>query len=158
MHRFLFIHMKRIVLSILEILPIRYNKGTGKREKGEAKMVKRYLMVNEIKPEYLEEYVKAHQTMHEGKWKEQLQVLRQAGAKECISYLYKNYSILIYECEDIDESFRKLGQIPARAAWEDFTQPMFQNSPKFDGSEKTEGLQKIFDLNQQLDEGRLNQF
>lgn len=121
-------------------------------------MSKRYILVNEIKPERLDEYVNAHVTMHQGPWKEQLNVLRQAGATECISYLYKNLSILIYECDDIDDSFAKLGQIPARKAWEDFTQPMFMNSPKFDGSTKVSGLTKIFDLNQQLDEGELHQF
>ena len=121
-------------------------------------MTKRYILVNEIAPDRLDEYVEAHQTMHEGKWKEQLDVLRKGGATECITYLYKNLAILIYECEDINESFTALGKDPRRAAWEEFTQPMFLNSPKFDGSVKTEGLQKIFDLNQQLDEGELKQF
>lgn len=121
-------------------------------------MGKRYVMVNEIDPQCLEEYVNAHRTMHEGKWRGQLEALRRAGATECISYIYKNLSILIYECEDIDESFGRLGQDPVRREWEDFTQPMFLNSPKFDGSEKVEGLQKIFDLNQQLDLGKLEQF
>lgn len=121
-------------------------------------MSKRYILVNEIDPDRLDEYVEAHKTMHEGVWKEQLDVLRKAGATECISYIYKNLSILIYECDDIDESFRRLGEDPRRQAWEDFTQPMFLNSPKFDGSTKTEGLPKIFDLNQQLDNGKLEQF
>jgi L-rhamnose mutarotase len=121
-------------------------------------MSKRYILVNEIKPEYLDAYVEAHVHMHEGPWKEQLQVLRRAGATECISYLYKNLSILIYECEDIDESFAALGRDPVRSAWEEFTQPMFANSPKFDGSAHVTGLSKIFDLNQQLDNKKLEQF
>lgn len=121
-------------------------------------MTKRYLLVNEIKPECLDAYVQAHLHMHEGEWKAQLDVLRRAGATECQSYLYGNLSILIYECGDIDESFTALGKDPVRAAWEAFTQPMFANSPKFDGSAKVTGLCKIFDLNQQLDEGELRPF
>lgn len=121
-------------------------------------MKKQYVLVNEIDPARVEEYRNAHRTMHEGIWKEQLDVLRKGGAEICQAYLYKNLSILIYVCDDIDESFTKLGQDPRRQAWEDYTQPMFLNSPKFDGSVKTTGLEKIFDLNEQMDEGELRQF
>jgi len=120
-------------------------------------MSKRYVLVNEIKPECLEAYMQAHETMHQGEWKEQLDVLRRAGATHCSSYIFGNYSILIYECDDINESFAKLGRQEERAKWEAFTQPMFANAPKFDGSARVEGLRKIFDLNQQLDCGELRQ-
>jgi len=120
-------------------------------------MKKRYVLVNEIKPEALGDYVHAHEHMHEGAFQEQLDVLKKAGAEECVCYLYGNLAILIYECEDIDKSFALLGQDPRRAAWEEFTQPMFAHSPKFDGSEPVKGLRKIFDVNQQLN-GRLEEF
>lgn len=126
--------------------------------KGAAAVAKRYVLVNEIRPEYLDAYVEAHKHMHEGPFRDQMEVLRRAGATECICYLYKNLAILIYECDDIDESFAALGRDPVRAAWEHFTQPMFANSPKFDGSLKVTGIPKIFDLNQQLDDGELRQF
>lgn len=118
-------------------------------------MKKQYVLVNEIAPDRVEEYKKTHKTMHEGIWKEQLEVLRTAGAEICQTYLYKNFSILIYVCDDIDESFKKLGQDPRRQAWEEFTQPMFMNSPKFDGSEKTVSIEKIFDLNEQMEESNV---
>lgn len=121
-------------------------------------MSKRYVLVNEIKLEHLNAYREAHEHMHEGPFREQLEVLRRAGATECICYLFENLAILIYECEDIDESFAALGRDPVRAAWEKFTQPMFANSPRFDGSARVTGIPKIFDLNQQLDEGELRQF
>ncbi|MDR1613714.1 MAG: L-rhamnose mutarotase [Planctomycetota bacterium] len=121
-------------------------------------MAKRYVLVNEIKPERLNDYIAAHERMHESEWKEQLDVLRKAGAKACDSYVFKNYAILVYECDDIDDSFAKLGQDPRRRAWEDFTQPMFATSPKFDGSEKVAGLRKIFDLNAQMDRGVIDQY
>jgi L-rhamnose mutarotase len=120
-------------------------------------MPKRYMMINELKPECVDEYVKAHETMHEGIWKEQLDVLRKAGAKECICYLHNNLSILLYECDNIDESFTALGKDPRRAAWEEFTQPMFTGQPKFDGSGSIPLVKKIFDMRQQLD-GKLDAF
>jgi L-rhamnose mutarotase len=120
-------------------------------------MSKRYMMINELKPEHVDEYVKAHETMHEGKWQEQLDVLHKAGAKECIAYIYGNLSILLYECDDIQKSFSALGEDPRRAAWEKYTQPMFAGQPKFDGSGDIPHIKKIFDMTQQLD-GGLNDF
>jgi len=120
-------------------------------------MSKRYVMVNELKPECVEEYVKSHETMHEGVWKEQLDVLKKAGATECISYIFGNYSILIYECEDITESFQELAKDPRRESWEKYCAPMFAGSPKFDGSDDVPYLKKIFDMKQQLN-GELKQF
>jgi L-rhamnose mutarotase len=111
---------------------------------------RRYVQINELKPEMVEAYRNAHETMHLGPWKEQMDVLQKAGAEECIVYLYKNWSVMIYVCDDIGESFAALGRDPRRVAWDQFTGPMFANDPKFDGSGKIEYLHKIFDLKEQL--------
>lgn len=111
---------------------------------------RRYLQVNELSPDMVEAYRNAHETMHLGPWKEQLDVLRTAGAEECLVYLYKNLAIMLYVCDDIEESFAALGRDPRRRAWDDFTAPMFAGAPKFDGSGKIEYLQKIFDLSEQI--------
>lgn len=111
---------------------------------------RRYMQINELKPEMVEAYKHAHETMHEGEWKEQLDVLRKAGAEDCIVWLYKNYAVMLYTCDDITESFSQLGKDPRRAAWEVFTGPMFAESPKFDGSGDIPHLEKIFDLREQL--------
>lgn len=111
---------------------------------------KRYVQVNKLKPEMVEAYKNAHETMHEGPWKEQLDVLQKAGAEECIVYLYENYAIMLYVCDDITESFSALGKDPRRNAWEEFTAPMFADAVKFDGTGKIEYLQKIFDMKEQL--------
>lgn len=62
----------------------------------------------------------------------------------------KNYSILFYQCEDIDKSFEALGRIEDNNRWQAHIASWFANSPKFDGSEKAQPLKKIFDLNEQL--------
>ena len=118
---------------------------------------RRYLQVNELKPEMVEAYKNAHQTMHLGEWKEQLDVLKKGGAEECIVYQYNNLAIMIYECDYIAESFSRLGQDPRRPAWDRFTVPMFANAPKFDGTGEIPHALKIFDLNEQLN-GELTEF
>jgi L-rhamnose mutarotase len=109
-----------------------------------------YCLVNELKPEYVEEYRNAHRTMHLSQWKKQLEILKQAGAEECICFLNGTQTILFYRCEEINASFARLGQIEGRSAWDVYTLPMFASSPRFDGTKPVEGLEKIFDLRQQL--------
>jgi L-rhamnose mutarotase len=62
-----------------------------------------------------------------------------------------NASILFYQCEDIDESFSALGKDDDNNEWQEFIASWFAGTPKFDGSEKVKSLEKIFDLNEQLD-------
>jgi L-rhamnose mutarotase len=109
-----------------------------------------YCLVNELKPERVEEYRRAHLTMHEGPWRRQLEILKEAGAQECICFLNGTQAILFYACEELNASFARLGTIPGRSAWDDFTLPMFASAPRFDGTKPVTGLEKIFDLNQQL--------
>ncbi len=113
--------------------------------------MKWYCIVNELKDEAVEGYREAHMQMHESEWHKQLDVLKEAGAEECLVFLHGNKTILFYRCEDIDESFSKLGQIPERKAWDEYMGPFFANDAKFDGSEKVESCELIFDLNKQLD-------
>jgi L-rhamnose mutarotase len=109
-----------------------------------------YCLVNELKPECVEEYRDAHRRMHLTTWKRQLAVLKEAGATECICFLNGTQTILFYRCEEINESFGRLGRIEGRAAWDDYTLPMFASTPRFDGTAKVKGLEKIFDMQQQL--------
>jgi L-rhamnose mutarotase len=109
-----------------------------------------YCLVNELKPEHVKDYVKIHETAHLTEWKTQLKALKEAGAQNCITYIFKNYSILFYQCEDIDKSFEALGRIEDNNRWQAHIASWFANSPKFDGSEKAQPLKKIFDLNEQL--------
>ncbi len=118
--------------------------------------MKWYCLVNELKPEHVKDYVDIHKNAHTSAWKTQLRALKAAGAENCICYLFKNYAILFYQCENIDESFKKLGTNEDNNRWQAHIASWFAGSPKFDGSTPVVGLEKIFDLNQQL-EGRLEQ-
>ena len=119
--------------------------------------MKKYCMINELKEENVKDYVDIHKNAHLTGWKTQLEALKAAGAENCIVYLYKNLSILIYECEDIEESFSRLGKIEANIKWQTTVAPWFKGTPKFDGTQKVQSLEKIFDLNQQL-QGKLEEF
>ena len=119
--------------------------------------MKRYCLVNELNEENVKDYSDIHKNAHLTEWKSQLSALKEAGAENCIVYIYKNISIIIYECEDIDDSFSKLGESVENNKWQEVVAPWFSGSPKFDGSQKVDSLEKIFDLRQQL-EGKLDKF
>ena len=118
--------------------------------------MKWYCLVNELKPEHTGDYADIHENAHKTAWKTQLGALKEAGAENCLVFMYKNYSILFYQCEDINESFTKLGTIEDNNRWQAHIASWFAGTPKFDGSAAVTGLKKIFDLNEQL-EGRLEQ-
>jgi L-rhamnose mutarotase len=110
-----------------------------------------YCLVNELKPEHVEDYANIHRTAHRTEWKTQLDALRKAGAQNCIVYIHGNESILFYQCEDIDESFAGLGEDDDNNKWQAHIASWIAGKPKFDGSEKAKQLEKVFDLSEQLD-------
>ena len=118
---------------------------------------KRYLRIRKLKPEMVEAYKNAHETMHESPWKEQLEVLRDAGAEECIVYLYEDYSIILFVCDEIEESFAALGEDLRRKKWDDFMADMFVEVPVSNNENSVSYLEKIFDMKEQLN-GELTRF
>ena len=116
-------------------------------------MKKRYCFVIEINEDQMEDYV----AIHKDPWKETLEGLKAAGADELVIYRYKNFSILFYECEDINEVYRKSGATDTCVRWNERLKNAYKVSPSIDGSDDVETLEKIFDLNQQL-AGKLEQY
>ena len=112
--------------------------------------MKVYCMVNELKYEHVKDYEGIHQTAHLTKWKTQLKALKDAGAKNCNVFVYKNLSIVFYECEDLNESLAKLNEDKDNVDWQKEVGKYFDSNPKFNGKE-TVTVKKVFDLNQQLD-------
>ncbi len=106
--------------------------------------MKRYCLVIELNEEHVEDYVDIHQNA----WPEMLEAIKNAGAKEELLYIYKNLSIVFFECENLGDLFEKLGKEPIVDKWNATVTPWFKNEPVT--------LEKIFDLNQQL-QGKLEQ-
>jgi len=114
---------------------------------------KRYCMVIELKKEHVNEY----KDIHLNAWLELLKAEKEAGIKEELIWIYKNLSILYFECEDIDKVFKICAKNNIEQKWNILVSPWFKKSPVLDGSGKTETLEKVFDLNQQLS-GKFEKF
>jgi L-rhamnose mutarotase len=118
----------------------------------------RYIMIYELKPEHVDDYRKMHKTAHLTEFKDQLDAIRDSNCQQMMTFLYKNWSILYVETdEEIDALFTKLGEFEANSKWQKVTAPWFATTPSFDGSAKSEPIEKIFDLQQQL-KGELKPF
>jgi L-rhamnose mutarotase len=117
--------------------------------------VAKYCIVGKVKPEYLEEYKKLHREIHKGPYRELLKVIRDSGVKEEAVFMYGNLAIIFYEAEDLDMCYQQQGSADVAKRWNDLMSPMFDSSYEFNVSDKLPLLEKVFDLNEQLD-GRLN--
>lgn len=119
--------------------------------------MKRYCMVNVIKKEHLEEYIEAHLNP----WEELLETLKDAGTNEELIYMYENLAILFIECEDIDVYMDKFARSEVGIKWLEKMSTFLAETDFADDSgaakDSISGLQKVFDLNQQL-AGNFNQF
>jgi L-rhamnose mutarotase len=115
--------------------------------------MRRYCFVIEINEDEMNDYV----SIHKNPWEETLQGLKDAGAQELLIYRYKNFSILFWECEDINEVYRKWGATVTCSRWNERLKNAYKVSPSIDGSADVETLEKIFDLNQQL-AGKLEKY
>ncbi len=115
--------------------------------------MKRYCIVLELKEEAVEKYCDVHRNA----WPELLDAIKENGAKELLLWNYKNFSIVYYECEDIDKLYEKLNKLEVTKKWNAVMEPLFKEALPVDSEGRFITCEKIFDLNQQL-EGRLGQF
>lgn len=119
---------------------------------------KRYVMVNELKPEHVEDYKRLHKTCLETQFKGQPQAMRDSGAIETLVYIYKNFSIVYIETElELDEVFERLDKTHSNQIWQDEANPWFAVPTTFDGAQEAQYLEKIFDSTQMIN-GEFNEF
>jgi L-rhamnose mutarotase len=114
--------------------------------------MKRYCFVIELKPEHVKEYC----DIHRNPWPEMLTAISEAGAKELVIWNYKSFSIVYYECEDLDAVYARLGALEVTKRWNVTVGPWLAEAPTLDGTSEVATCVKIFDLRQQL-AGRLEQ-
>ena len=115
--------------------------------------MKRYCLVLELNEEYTDDYC----DIHRNPWPELLDSLKENGAKELLLWNYKNFSIVYYECDDIDALYEKLNKLDVTKKWNAVMGPYFKESLPVDSEGKFITCEKIFDMNQQLN-GKLEQF
>ena len=115
----------------------------------------RYCIVGEVKPEYLEKYKKLHREIHKGQYRELLSVIRASGVKDEVVFMRGTMVVIFYEADDLDRSYKLQGSAPVTKRWNEMMAPMFASSYDFNVSERLPVLEKVFDLNEQI-EGQLN--
>jgi len=115
--------------------------------------LKRYCIVVELKEEHIQEYI----DIHLNPWQELLEAIGNAGAKELLIWNYRNLSIVYYECEDINDIYRRLGNLEIVKNWNRVVEPWFDTQVTFSGKKEIPTCEKIFDLNQQLN-GKLERY
>jgi L-rhamnose mutarotase len=107
-------------------------------------------MVNEIRPERMQEYIDAHLNP----WEELLTCLKEAGTKEEYIFILDNKALVFIECEDMETYLEKFGRSEVGKKWLAFVADFIAVSPFADSDGKAaqnaDGLRKVFDLNQQL--------
>jgi L-rhamnose mutarotase len=118
-------------------------------------MMAKYCIVGEVKQEFLEEYKRQYKKIHKGPYKELLKVIKESGVEEETVFMHKNLAIIFYEAEDLNRCYERQGSAEVAQEWNRLMSPMFASSYRFNVSEKLPVLEKVFDLNEQL-EGRLN--
>lgn len=116
--------------------------------------MKTYCMVNRLKKECVEDYAREHENAHLTRWKTQLAALRDAGAQNCQVFVQGNFSIVIMQCDDLNECLSRLSKNPDNQQWQAMMADCFDAQVHFDG-EGTDTAKKVFDLEEQL-KGYLN--
>lgn len=103
--------------------------------------MKKYLMVVEVKPEHLQEYIDIHVNV----WQEMLEAIHEAGYTNEAIWIYKNQSIIYLECPD-DKTHEELNaavrETEVCKKWDITTGPWFASDFTI--------CPKVFDLTQQL--------
>ena len=110
--------------------------------------MKHYCFVMKIKPEFLTDYIE----IHKNAWPELLKAAKESGAKNLLIYIYQNLSIVIFECEDLDNVYENYGKYDVVKEWNEKTESWIEESPKIDGSGSVETLEEVFNLSKQYDQ------
>lgn len=111
-------------------------------------MVKRYCMIYELRPEHVKNYIEAHRNC----WSEVSRAMRAAGAENLVIYVYDNFSIIIYECEDFSKWLEKLNRDEEHNKWSMMIRYMFREIPDFENTLDFKTLPKIYDMKESLKE------
>jgi len=103
--------------------------------------MKKYMIVGEIKPEHLQEYI----DIHMDPWPEMLEAVHNAGYTNEAIWIYKNQAIIYIECPDDKSHEERNAELRATdicKKWDAMSGPWFESG--------FVTCPKVFDLAQQL--------
>jgi L-rhamnose mutarotase len=102
----------------------------------------KYAWVWEIKPEYLDEYVK----MHLDPWPEIMEEHTKAGIRNYSIFQNGTQFIYVFECDDVKKAFEYLDNSKDCQRWNAITGKMVKDSFDFSAAEPIKFLPKVFYL------------
>ncbi len=103
-------------------------------------------LILEIKKDKLEEYINLHKNAE----KKLLKALNDSGFIDELIFIFKNYSIIYMEAEDINKAFTNYGKTETAFNWTKKIEPLLDKGVNFTKSGKVLGIEKVFDLKEQL--------
>lgn len=103
-----------------------------------------YCMVYKLKEDRIGDYIRCHRSIGA----DQVRALRDAGAEELEIYLWGQYSVITYKCDDFSAFIDNLSRSPVNSRWQEIVGPMFETTPQLSGEEKIVPLQRIFKLSE----------
>jgi L-rhamnose mutarotase len=84
-----------------------------------------------------------------------LSIIKDSGVREEVVFMHGNLAIIFYEAEDLNECYKRQGTTEIAMRWNALMGPMFASSYVFNVADRLPVLEKVFDLNEQL-EKKLN--
>ena len=111
----------------------------------------KYCIVSKIKKDKVGEYIMQHRQMHKSEFKELLRVIKKSGVEEEVIFIHDNFCIIYFEAEDINKSYDYQRKFEVTQKWDNLMKDLFDSDYKFSNAEKLPVLEKVFDLNEQLD-------
>jgi L-rhamnose mutarotase len=112
-----------------------------------------YCMIYKLKEDKIKEYIECHKNLPQ----KQVNVLRECGAQNLEIFLWKNYAIITYECEDFNELLENLTASEENSEWQKIVSPMFAKTPSFEGKGKITPLEKMFSLKSSINNPRFEE-
>lgn len=103
-------------------------------------------LILEIKENRINEYISIHKDAKENL----LVALKDSGFVNEYIFMLNNYSIIFMESEDVDRAFKIYGATNAAKDWAEKITPLLKKEVEVTKDGKLKGLEKVFDLTQQL--------
>ena len=106
------------------------------------------MFVQEVKQEKKSEYIDAHRTI----WPELLKTIKESGIEREMIWMHGNYICIYMMSENFEEAMASLGEKQIFKDWLEKMGPMLAMMQDFSGEGKVIKLDKVFDLEKQLED------
>ena len=106
------------------------------------------MFVQEVKQDKKDEYIDAHRDI----WPELLTAIKESGIEREMIWMHGNYICIYMMSDDFEKAMASLGEKQIFKDWLEKMGPMLAMMQDYSGEGKVIKLEKVFDLEKQLDE------